>query len=758
MDEKYYDNRIANENQDFSLEDILAEYKGYPVGTPADGSSLTDRSKRIVMEAIGDTVGQASFGSIDEIVEDTVSEEMVAAAKEVIAKAEAVPGPEPVVEDEEPAAQTAEPVYAEPAQEEAPSAEETVEKVISEYELQGLVDSDETERYASFDPELDFLEEEAESVVRRRTDKSVSKEKFLSPIVAILALITHRRSRRAQADSELATADEEDADIPEMEPEKAAKFYGNQLAGLRFRGRVAAGLSLVMLYITLAFDSFLPLAGAMKGTTASSLVLLIMLISVMVCGLDVLTAGIMSLVRGRPTADSLVSVSCVLAAIDALAIAFLKTADYGLPFCAIAAISMTASIWGAYYTAKGMRYGFRVLGGKKATAVTAEKGISSRATALMKSGRGISGAVKRSEQADFGEYVYNNLTPVVLAFALAFGVLASLLHGQGKAFFHCVSVMVAVGASFSAGLCFALPFAVTAKKLYSSGAAICGWAGARDIGRSGNVVITDGDIFPQGTVEISSIRVLEGSMADKIISYTGSVVVASGNGMAGAFSELISRNGYSLCRVENFIPHDGGGMTAVVNGENVMVGSTAFMNLMGIRVPQKIATKNTVFTAINGALVGIFDMNYKTVPVVQNALGLLQRSKREPIFALRDFNISPTSIENRFHLPADKINFPSFSERFRISGAEIGRESPVAAVISREGIVPMVETSERGRKLYLGVLAGTGIAAFAGLIGLVIMFVLCWNGNFEAAAASKVLLYMLLAALPELIISIWLQR
>lgn len=752
MDEKYYDNRIANENQDFSLEDILAEYKGYPVGAPTDGSSLTDRSKRIVMEAIGDAVGQASFGSIDEIVEDTVSEEMVAAAKEVIARSEEAQA------ETEPAAEAEEPVCEDPAQEEAPSAEETVEKVISEYELQGLVDSDESERYASFDPELDFLDEETEPVLRRRADKSADREKFLSPIVAILALITHRRSQRAQADAMPATADEEDADIPEMEPEKAAKFYGNQLGGLRFRGRVALGLSLVMLYITLAFDSFLPLAGAMKGTTAASLVLLIMLISVMVCGLDVLTAGIMSLVRGRPTSDSLVAVSCVLAMIDALAIAFMKTADFGLPFCAVAAISMTASVWGAYYTAKGMRYGFRVLGSKRATALTAEKGISARGTSLMKSGRGVSGFVKRSEQADFGEYVYNTVTPVVLAFALVFGVLASLLHGQAKAFFHCLSVMVAVGASFSAGLCFALPFAVTARKLYSSGAGLCGWAGVRDIGRSGNVVITDGDIFPQGTVEISSIRVLEGSMADKIISYTGSVVAASGNGMAGAFSELISRNGYSLCRVENFIPHDGGGMTAVVNGENVMVGSTAFMNLMGIRVPQKIATKNTVFTAINGALVGIFDMEYKTSPAVQDALGLMQRSKREPIFALRDFNITPTSIENRFHLPADRINFPSFSERFRISGVEISKESPVAAVVCREGMEPLVETSQRGRKLYLGVITGTGIAAAAGLIGLIIMFVLCWNGNFAAAAASKVLLYMLLAALPQLLISIWLQR
>lgn len=751
MNEKNYENYIAGEElgTEFSLEEILAEYKSYSGPSPLDSESLSDKSKRIVLETIGDTISHAEFGSIEEIVEDTVSEEMMAAATKVVEEAEAEVKAEPEPESE--------PEIVEEAPEEQPAA---TEKPLSEFELHSLVDADERDAYAQFAEEDFDLEAEEPTVILRRKEKpkTDSKEKFLSPIVALLALITHRRSRRAEADAGIPTVDDEDADVPEMEPEKAAKFYGSQLGMLRLRGRVAAIISLVMIYITLAFNSFLPLAGAMKGTTAASLVLGIMLLTVMVCGLDVFTAGIMNLVRGRATADSLVSVACVLAVIDALVIAAMQSAEFGLPFCAIAALAMTVSIWGAYFTSKGMRWGFRVLASKKAAAVTAEKGIAAGGTALLKSRRGVEGFIKRSEQADIVEYVYNTLTPVLLACVLVLGVLASLLHKQASAFFHCVSTLSAVSASLSAGVCFALPFAITAKKLYSSGAAVCGWAGARDIGRSCNVVVTDADLFPQGTVEISGIRVLEGADANKVISYTGSVVSASGNGMAGAFAELISRNGYSMCRVENFIPHDGGGMTAVVNGENVMVGSTGFMNLMGIRVPQKIATRNTVFTAINGSLVGIFDLDYKTIAAVQDALGELQRSKREPIFALRDFNISPVTIENKFHLPADKIIFPAFSERFRISGTEVTRDSPTTAVVSIDGVPALVEVSERGRKLYLGVIIGTAIAAACAGIGLLLMFIACWQGNFETATAARALLYMLLACLPQILIGLWLQR
>ena len=40
--------------------------------------------------------------------------------------------------------------------------------------------------------------------------------------------------------------------------------------------------------------------------------------------------------------------------------------------------------------------------------------------------------------------------------------------------------------------------------------------------------------------------------------------------------ELVRRNGYIISRVENFEAHDGEGMSAVVNGESVYVGSTGF--------------------------------------------------------------------------------------------------------------------------------------------------------------------------------------
>jgi hypothetical protein len=65
------------------------------------------------------------------------------------------------------------------------------------------------------------------------------------------------------------------------------------------------------------------------------------------------------------------------------------------------------------------------------------------------------------------------------------------------------------------------------------------------------------------------------------------------------------------------------------------------MTSHGIRMPQKLNVRNAVFTAISGVLVGIFNVNYVPVTSVQDALVTLLRSKRYPIFAIRDFNITP---------------------------------------------------------------------------------------------------------------------
>ena len=121
-------------------------------------------------------------------------------------------------------------------------------------------------------------------------------------------------------------------------------------------------------------------------------------------------------------------------------------------------------------------------------------------------------------------------------------------------------------------------------------------------------------------------------------------------------------------------------------------------------------------------------------------------------------SITPLMLKKKFRMPTDAFQFPAYSERFRISGAEPDPASRIAAVIAREGMGPLVDVAERGRRLSLGVRAAAIISLVGSIFGLLLMFLLCWMGAFDSASASNVITFMLLWLIPLALIVIAIRR
>ena len=427
---------------EFNLEDILAEYRDdSPAPPKAEPDDLADRSRRIVLEHLEGDFVSAGFASLDDVIESAVAEEAAAEAAAAPAEEkiefESLPVPEPEPEPEPAPEPEAEP---EPEPEELTAEQEALIDALqqeAEPEAEQLSDDDGSAVYAaplteSAEPDNGVEEEPDEP--RRKAEKGGAKEKFLSPLVALMALIALRRGQRDGEEEKKAAAAVEEQ--PEPEPGKAARRCAALMQNLRFRGRIATGLSLVMIYLTYAAGSKLPLTGALKTNPAAlSAMLLILLLSVMMTGLDVFTEGIMSLVRKTPGARSLVSVSCVCSVLDAFIMGLSKKHEMGLPFCAVSAVSLTFAIWGAYFGCSGQRTGYRVLtSSKKTYTVTGEKGLAAGEVALLKSRSGTRGFVRRSEGRDYGDRLFGVVTPILLVMALVLGALASLAHGAPGSF------------------------------------------------------------------------------------------------------------------------------------------------------------------------------------------------------------------------------------------------------------------------------------------------------------------------------------
>ena len=153
------------------------------------------------------------------------------------------------------------------------------------------------------------------------------------------------------------------------------------------------------------------------------------------------------------------------------------------------------------------------------------------------------------------------------------------------------------------------------------------------------------------------------------------------------------RNADHLCCYE------GGGLSANIRGDQVLVGSAAFMNLMDIPLPQGLNVKSAVFCAINGELAGIFALSYSLHDTIFPALEELMREKIGPVLATRDFNLIPAMLHQRFKLAADKMDFPPVERRRELSDPEQPHSDVLTALLCREGLFPFAEAVTAAKRL-----------------------------------------------------------
>lgn len=624
---------------------------------------------------------------------------------------------------------------------------------------QYIPDVDENVRYGGYysydDEDEEYAAEGSEDMEppgpRRRFRRRDAAERQAGPVLGTLAVLGYKL-RRAMLAGEARAVEDEVEEGPEMPADRAAKYYAGSVSSLRLRFRLAAFMSVILCWISFG----LPCVGALgSDLKTTSLVCLALELTIVMLGLDIFTTGIMSLVRNRPGLWTMVSFSCIAAALDAVVSYAVGTAGWGLPFCGAAGLSMTFALWGALLTAKGLRLSVKAKElAEDPFCVSAETGVLEQGAALVKYKRSTEGWLRRCEEPDAAENLFSTLAPWLIAASLLLSAVAVAVTKNWASFFRILAAISASTAPFAAFLSCAMPYAMMARRIFRSGAAVAGWPGIRDVGRAQRLVVTDTDLFPSDAVSIESIRILDGMKPQRVISAAGSLVSASGSGLAPAFVELMRKNGCSMLRVEDFCCHEGGGLTSLIEGIEVICGSAGFMRLMGIVIPQKLASRSSVFIAMNGILTGIFNIKYEPQGTVRAALAGLLHSRRDPLFAVRDFLVTPLMLRQKYRLPTDGFDFPPFARRYEVSGAEPGEDSQLSALLSREGLGSFVEVADCGRHAYLASALGAALSVVCAVVGIVLFFVMIVTGGAGAVSVSNVMTYMFLWLAPVLVADI----
>lgn len=579
------------------------------------------------------------------------------------------------------------------------------------------------------------------------------RERIGAPVIAFAAYVV-MKIQQSKLSFRAAPPEEAEDLGEEMPPERAAKFYDKHIPWLKLRTKLAFFVGIIMAYVSFG----LPLPGALCDVGVKAAVLLIMLLSVMLFGIDVFVSGMAALIKRRPDANSLVALSCLLSVIDAAVIAC-GVKSYGIPYCAVAALTMCFTLLASVLNCRSVRISCRSAAAlHNPYTLTAEASVSGEGITLLKSRCGTKDFVRRSEEYGPDEVAYGLMAPYLIIAALLLSVISAAIGGSFKGFAHILSGIFVFAAPFVILFSFPLPFFVSAKQLIKKGAAIAGWSGLFDIGKSKHIIISDTDLFSKSNIAIEKVHILSGASAEKVLSLAGSMISASGSALTPAFMELMRKGNGSLLRIDEFNCHESGGLVALINGEEVLCGSSGFMQLMGIRLPQALSLKDCVFLSVSGVLSGFFEIRYTPARSVRDALAEIMRSNRHPIFALRDFNMTPQMLSRKFDIPTDGFDFPSFAERYEISAASPSEASKPAALLSRDGLGPLISLAHHGRNLFGIVRICVLLSIMCTVLGIVLAFSYFCGGNFAAVGADRVLAYMLLWLLPELVLSLLLRR
>lgn len=546
---------------------------------------------------------------------------------------------------------------------------------------------------------------------------------------------------------------------PDLPPLKLAGEYKRGLAWLRTRTFFAFLAALPQLYLMLARDLGLPTPSALAANfNLRYWAAAVMLGVSALLGLDVLAHGLTSLLRLRPEGETLLLFAVAAALADALTMPTLGNRGYSMPYCGAVALGIFFALWGKFLKRRGLRLSCRVAGSAgEPYRVTLDEKLWNGADAYSKGPGDTAGYGSQIQEPDGAQRIYHRAAPILLLASAALSLLATVGCRRPELFFWCLSACLTAGCGFSGFLAFAMPFSTLTQRLMPVGAALGGWDGIRWSGQAKGVALTDQDLFPPGSVTLNGIRLCGELSMETAVSYAATLVQATGSGLEKPFRDLLHTQGGLYRKCSGVLFHEGG-VTGVIGGRQVYVGSAAFMELMHVELPQGLKVKNAAFCAVDGELEAIFALHYKLHPAVKPAVEALLENGLGPILATRDFSVIPDMLRQKFQLPVDRMDFPNLDRRRELSGEGQPHAPELAAVLCREGVGPYAEAVIAGKRLVSATRAGVCFALIGAALGIGLSAYLASAQAFTSLSAGAMLTFLLLWLVPGALAAGWANR
>lgn len=547
---------------------------------------------------------------------------------------------------------------------------------------------------------------------------------------------------------------------PDTAPSTLAARYAKGLKSKKVRTSLAMLCAILCAVFSLFDLDTLRLAALLPETIPldlfrQGLVLGLLVLTGVFC-VEVVLGGLILLATLRPGPETTIALAFWFTVADSVVQLIAPTRE-GLPCSAVVALGLAFTLWGGCARRQGDRVAARAAAQvREPFVVTLDEGKWSGHPAYVKWSGTQAGFGSALQSEDGVQRAYLIAVPLLILACLVCSVLSAVSGRQWQRFFWAASSTLTAVSAWSAPLVYNLPWRKLARRLFGEGAALAGWTGASRC-HGTDILISDSDLFPTGSVQVTGIRVFGDFANEQVVAYTATLMRILDCDLTRPFHDLLRKVGTFYREASNVRFHEGG-VTGGIRRHEVFVGTSDFMRYMDVKLPQGLVVKHAIFCAIDGELAGIFTLHYDLGPTVKPSLSALIRAGASPILTTRDPNLIPGFLEDKFKLPVDKMEFPPVNRRLDLSDPEQDHDDTPVALLNREGLTSYCDAVVGARRLRFAVRLGTLFALTGSCVGLALTFYLTFMGAAASLSPANFLVYMAMWLVPVVLLNYWVDR
>lgn len=349
-------------------------------------------------------------------------------------------------------------------------------------------------------------------------------------------------------------------------------------------------------------------------------------------------------------------------------------------------------------------------------------------------------------------------TPIIIAASAVVAVLAGITsHNEYGSSGVYVGISAFVGcmalcSTFSMMLVVNLPMARSSKKNAELQGVLLGYDCVDKFADTNSVLIDATELFPQGSVNLSAIKVFSDMRIDEAIVEAASLTNQSGSILKNMFYDIIAGKTEMLNPVESYIFEDSMGICGWINNKRVLLGNRELMinhSIEGTPTEAKEREytangKAAVYLSISGELSAMFIVDISPSMEVKQALGELQRSNIYTIIRSVDSLVTLNRLSELFDVSPEYFRLVPF--RMHKDFDEVtGYQPKQSALLACSGRFAAFSSLILSCRSIRGtVTAGIGIQAVSILLGILICLAMVILRSFGEITSAMIITYNLI--------------